>query len=55
LNCACLSGACLRAFRVVERFGVRGGGADFSTKSAALLAIALGLAVGSSGCAYENT
>jgi hypothetical protein len=28
---------------------------DFSTKSAALLAIALGLAIGSSGCAYDNT
>jgi hypothetical protein len=27
----------------------------FSTKSAAFCAIALGLAIGSSGCAYENT
>jgi len=27
----------------------------FSTKSAAVLAIALGLALASSGCAYENT
>jgi hypothetical protein len=27
----------------------------FSTKSAVLLVLALGLAIGSSGCAYENT
>lgn len=28
---------------------------DFSTKSAVLLVLATGLAIGSSGCAYENT
>jgi hypothetical protein len=44
------------AFRVVWRLRERGRGrTSFSTKSAAFLAIALGLVVSSSGYAYENT
>lgn len=49
------SGGRLCALRVVGGFGARGRLMHFSTRPTAFLAIAFGLAMGSSGCAYENS